>query len=107
MSEKRARKDAKRKKRKAKEARQRNLRHVELHAMRPTFTLDGETSANDFMATMLSPDIPESEWPPERVEDIRERLRRFAETGQTGHVKRRPDGTLTILGDPAWIGPEL
>lgn len=99
MSDKRARKDAKRKKRKAKEARDLNLRRE-----KSVLRFGGQTSAEDMMATMLSPDVPESEWPPERAEEIKERLRRFAETGGNGHVKRRPDGSLTILGDPEWIG---
>lgn len=107
MSEKRAKKDAKRKKRKAKVARERNLRREASMAERRSSDFSGQTTADDLMATMLSPDVPESEWPPDRVDEIRERLRRFAETGDTGHVKRRSDGTLTILGEPEWIGPDL
>lgn len=105
MSDKQVRKDAKRKKRKAAQARARNLR--ELESSRPREKSNwGPTPPNQMLETMLSPDIPESEWPDDLREEIALKFHQLEEMGQTGHVKRRPDGTYTVMGDTEWIGRE-
>lgn len=106
MSKKQSRKDAKRKKRKAAEAKARHLKQA-AKLIRPVIDDGGPTPPDQLLETMLSPDIPESEWPNDWRERIIMKLRQLEKKGQQGHVKRRPDGSYTVMGDPEWIGPEI
>lgn len=106
MSDKRARKSAKRKKRQREAASQRIARDLAKRTA-GLVTGDGQpTPPDQLLETLASPDVPESEWPEEWRERIKTSLQRFAEIGQVGHVKRRPNGSLTVMGDSHWIEPE-
>jgi len=67
--------------------------------------LDQVTPPDQIMATMLSEDVPESEWHPDDVDIIKEGLEQAKKaTGERSSVKRRPDGSLTIFSDPEFEG---
>ena len=63
------------------------------------------TKPEHFLATLLGQDVPQSEWPPDEVEMIQGRLEEMRQIGVAGCVKRRPDGTLTIMSEPEFDFP--
>lgn len=67
---------------------------------RPRLAIDKPTSSFDFMKTISATPVPESEWHPDDVDIIHARLRELEEMGLSASVRRRPDGSLTILTYP-------
>lgn len=53
--------------------------------------------AHELMETISSGPVPESEWHPDDIKDIRKALARM---GLGAAVYRRPDGSLAVFGAP-------
>ena len=102
MYDKRAKKLLKRKAKKKLQAKKSIIAKTKkAELMVGRINLGVKTSSEDFLQTLQSPDIPESEWHPDDKEKILEGIKQAEmSSGRKATVKRRPDGSFTVMSVP-------
>lgn len=99
MSDKRSQKILKRKKKKTlNSVKSATAKEKQLEKMVGRLNNKIKTSNSDLLKTIHSPDIPESEWHPDDKKKILDGIEHSEKTtGKKSCVKRRPDGSFTIM----------